>query len=172
EAPLYASLDGDTYSVFELNGTREARNDEPVMHLSFYEADAIANYFGARLPTEAEWEVACNSASRESLNTANFLDSGNFKPCRAAPGVTGLRQMFGDAWEWTRSSYSPYPGYAASAGAIGEYNGKFMANQYVLRGGSYLTPANHVRSTYRNFWPADTRFQATGVRLARNLSNA
>jgi ergothioneine biosynthesis protein EgtB len=177
EAPLYASLEGDTYSVFELNGTREARNDEPVMHLSFYEADAVAQYLGGRLPTEAEWEIACTSASSESLGAANFLDSGHFKPCRATPKIQGatsgvVRQMFGDAWEWTRSSYSPYPGYAASAGAIGEYNGKFMANQYVLRGGSYLTPAGHVRATYRNFWPADTRFQATGVRLARNLSNA
>ncbi len=177
EAPLYASLDGDTYSVFELNGTREARNDEPVMHLSFYEADAIANYLGGRLPTEAEWEVACMHPARESESAANFLDSGHFKACRATPEKPGaasgaLRQMFGDAWEWTRSSYSPYPGYLASAGAIGEYNGKFMANQYVLRGGSHLTPRGHVRSTYRNFWPADTRFQATGVRLARNLSNA
>jgi ergothioneine biosynthesis protein EgtB len=171
EAPLYASLEGDTYSVFELNGTREARNDEPVMHLSFYEADAIANYLGGRLPTEAEWEIACTDASSESLDAANFLDSANFKPCRATPGARGIRQMFGDAWEWTRSSYSPYPGYAASSGAIGEYNGKFMANQYVLRGGSYLTPKGHVRPSYRNFWPADTRFQATGVRLARNLSH-
>ena len=177
DSPLYASLDGDTYSVFELHGAREARNDEPVVHLSFYEADAVAQYLGGRLPTEAEWEVAAAHASRESIDAANFVDSGQFKACRATPEKPGaasglIRQMFGDAWEWTRSSYSPYPGYAASAGAIGEYNGKFMANQYVLRGGSYLTPKGHVRASYRNFWPPDTRFQATGVRIARNISKA
>jgi len=173
EAPMYASLEDDTYSVFELHGMREARNDEPVLHLSFYEADAVAQFFEARLPTEAEWEVAATHATAGALENGNYVDSGEFKACRAAleaPNETKrVRQMFGDAWEWTRSSYAPYPGFAAGAGAIGEYNGKFMANQYVLRGGSYLTPKGHVRPTYRNFWPPDTRFQATGVRLARNL---
>ncbi|MEO8876608.1 MAG: ergothioneine biosynthesis protein EgtB [Polyangiaceae bacterium] len=177
EAPLYASLEDDTYSVFELHGLREARNDEPVLHLSFYEADAIAQFLGARLPTEAEWEVAAAQAAAGSLENGNYVDSAQFKACRAPAPDSGspagrektIRQMFGDAWEWTRSSYAPYPGYAAGEGAIGEYNGKFMANQYVLRGGSYLTPKGHVRPTYRNFWPPDTRFQATGVRLARNI---
>lgn len=167
-APLYARRDGGALVVFGLDGVREAADDEPLAHVSFYEADAIATFLGARLPTEEEWESA--AASRPE-NDANFRESGALRPLPAVPGGTGLRQLFGDVWEWTRSSYSPYPGFAAGAGAIGEYNGKFMVNQLVLRGGSCFTPRGHVRPTYRNFWHPGTRFQMTGVRLAMDRSS-
>ena len=145
-----------------------AVDDEPAAHVSYYEADAIARFLGARLPTEAEWEIA---ASTEPVR-GNLLDDWKLRPepARAASADDrGIRQLFGDAWEWTRSSYEPYPGYAAPEGALGEYNGKFMVNQRVLRGGSCLTPRRHVRATYRNFWHAPTRFQMTGVRVAREV---
>jgi ergothioneine biosynthesis protein EgtB len=162
-APLYARSDGGALVVFGLDGTREALDDEPVAHVSFYEADAIARFLGARLPTEAEWEVAASSARVEG----NFVDD---VALRALPARgSGVRQLFGDAWEWTRSSYDPYPGYAPAAGALGEYNGKFMVSQIVLRGGSCFTPRRHVRPSYRNFWPPSTRFQVTGIRLARDV---
>lgn len=135
-APGHVLPDGQ---VFSLDGARARSPDEPAMFLSFYEADAIARWMSARLPTEAEWEHAAVTR--------------------------GLR--YGVAWEWTRSSYEPYPGYQVPDGAIGEYNGKWMNNQRVLRGGSMFTPPGHVRPTYRNFWPPDTRFQVTGLRLAR-----
>jgi ergothioneine biosynthesis protein EgtB len=135
-APGYVQPDG---RVFSLDGVRERSPDEPATFVSFYEADAIARWMGARLPTEAEWEYAAVTR--------------------------GLR--YGDAWEWTRSSYEPYPGFQVPDGAIGEYNGKFMNNQRVLRGYSAFTPPGHARPTYRNFWPPETRFQLTGVRLAR-----
>jgi ergothioneine biosynthesis protein EgtB len=160
KAPSYARVEGEDYVVFGLEGERVASDDEPAAHLSFYEADALAQFLGARLPTEFEWE----HAARNTPIAGHFLDD-TLRPL-AARG-DGLRQLWGDAWEWTRSSYEPYPGYAPSAGAIGEYNGKFMVNQRVLRGGSYLTPPGHVRLTYRNFWHPHIRFQATGVRLAR-----
>ena len=160
KAPSYARMEGEDYVVFSLEGERVASDDEPAAHLSFYEADAIAQFLGARLPTEFEWE----HAARNTPVAGHFLDD-TLRPL-AARG-DGLRQLWGDAWEWTRSSYEPYPGYAPAAGALGEYNGKFMVNQRVLRGGSYLTPPGHVRLTYRNFWHPHTRFQATGVRLAR-----
>lgn len=166
DAPLYATLDGDCYTVFGLDGAREASDDEPAVHLSFYEADALARYFGARLPTEHEWEIL---ASRTPSTHGNFLDGAALRPL-PAPDADGVRQLLGDAWEWTRSSYEPYPGYAPAAGALGEYNGKFMVNQIVLRGGSCFTPAGHVSSSYRNFWPPETRFQVSGVRLARDVS--
>jgi ergothioneine biosynthesis protein EgtB len=161
-APLYARIDGESLVVFGLDGEREARDDEPVTHVSFYEADAIARWLGARLPTEAEWEIAASRARAEG----NFVESGALRalPARGA----GVRQLFGDAWEWTRSGYEPYPGYAPARGALGEYNGKFMVSQIVLRGGSCFTPAGHVRASYRNFWPPSTRFQVTGIRLAKD----
>ena len=170
EAPLYAEMKDGEYVTFGLHGLRVAHDDEPVVHLSFYEADALAHFLGGRLPTESEWEVATAHAStREGA----WADSPTLIPNAAAfaDGESSgkLRQIYGDAWEWTRSAYSPYPGYAPTAGAIGEYNGKFMANQFVLRGGSFLTPRGHIRSTYRNFWHPHTRFQATGVRVARDL---
>ncbi len=169
-APMHARIDGGACVVFGLDGEREARPNEPVVHVSFYEADAIARWLGARLPTESEWEVA---ASRAAIGSeANLLDTGALRPraARSLPEVRGgVRQLFGDAWEWTRSSYEPYPGYAPASGALGEYNGKFMVSQLVLRGGSCFTPRDHVRASYRNFWTPDTRFQMTGVRVARDV---
>jgi ergothioneine biosynthesis protein EgtB len=165
EAPGYVHLEDGEYRVFGLTGSRVAGDAEPVTHVSFYEADALARFLDARLPTEAEWETACRAAN-PSRDTANLLESGAL---RAQPPATSIAQLFGDAWEWTMSSYSPYPGYAPAPGALGEYNGKFMANQYVLRGGSCFTPRAHIRASYRNFWPPDTRFQMTGLRLARSV---
>jgi ergothioneine biosynthesis protein EgtB len=167
KAPLYGEFEDGELRGFSLAGARVAADDEPVAHVSYYEADALARFLGARLPTEAEWELAAAGASR----SGNFLDDMVLRPepPRAAhAGDTAVRQLFGDAWEWTSSSYEPYPGYVTPAGALGEYNAKFMVNQQVLRGGSCLTPRRHVRASYRNFWPAKTRFQMTGVRLARS----
>jgi ergothioneine biosynthesis protein EgtB len=163
--PLYLRQREPKIVVFGLHGEIEASDDEPVVHLSFYEADALARFFGARLPTEAEWEIAAGQAPVEG----NFLDTGALR-AQATPHATGAGpvQLFGDAWEWTQSPYAPYPGFKSLRGPIGEYNGKFMVNQMVLRGGSSFTPAGHVRATYRNFWHPDTRFQLTGVRLARS----
>ena len=161
-APLYSRLEHGDWVTFSLEGERVARDDEPAGHLSFYEADAIARWLGGRLPSEIEWEHAAASAS----GTGHFLDEG---PLRAAPASgAGVRQLYGDLWEWTRSAYAPYPGYAPAAGAVGEYNGKFMVNQMVLRGGSFATPPEHVRASYRNFWHPDTRFQFTGARVAKD----
>jgi ergothioneine biosynthesis protein EgtB len=168
--PLYSRREGGVLVVFGLDGEREALDDEPLAHVSFYEADAIARFHGARLPTEAEWEIAAGSAPVEG----NFLDEAGSFRVLPAPGEDRphATQMFGDAWEWTASPYGPYPGFVPPAGAIGEYNGKFMVNQIVLRGGSCFTPPGHVRRTYRNFWPPETRFQVTGVRLARPADGA
>jgi ergothioneine biosynthesis protein EgtB len=172
-APLHAAMEDGELRVFSLAGPRVAAASDPVVHVSYYEADALARFLGARLPTEAEWEIA--AAARPVRG--NFLDDGVLRarpPAADTPeaerGGTGeLRQLFGDAWEWTQSSYEAYPGYAPLPGALGEYNGKFMVGQQVLRGGSCLTPRRHVRATYRNFWPPPTRFQMTGVRLARDV---
>jgi ergothioneine biosynthesis protein EgtB len=167
-APLYWEERGGAWWQFTLGGLRPVDPEEPVCHVSWYEADAYARFAGARLPGEDEWEVAAqdvpvagNLAESERLHPA---------PARAAAGAARrgeLAQLFGDAWEWTRSPYDAYPGYAPQAGAIGEYNGKFMCNQFVLRGGSCATPASHVRATYRNFFPPDARWQFSGIRLAR-----
>ena len=162
EAPGYARMEGGAFVLFGLHGEREARDDEPVTHVSFYEADALASYLGARLPTEFEWEAVAAPRPVEG----NFVDGGAYRALPAAP-VDGMSQIFGDAWEWTRSAYEPYPGYAAGPGALGEYNGKFMSNQQVLRGGSAFTPRSHMRASYRNFWHPPTRFQLTGIRLAK-----
>ena len=161
-APAYVDLEART--AFGLDGARPLAPDAPAAFLSFYEAEAIATWLGARLPTEAEWEVAARGRAPDG----NLLDDPStsaLAPRAARPGP--LAQLFGDAWEWTRSSYEPYPGYAPDPGALGEYNGKFMVGQRVLRGGSCFTPRGHVRATYRNFWPPETRFQVTGARLAR-----
>jgi formylglycine-generating enzyme required for sulfatase activity len=169
-APLYAEMKDGEYVTFGLHGLRVAPDDEPVVHLSFYEADALAHFLGGRLPTEAEGEVA---SARASKREGAWSDAPSLVPNAAVraegESIEKIRQMYGDAWEWTRSAYAPYPGYAPTAGATGEYNGKFMANQFVLRGGSFLTPRGHIRSTYRNFWHPHTRFQATGVRVAKDL---
>jgi ergothioneine biosynthesis protein EgtB len=169
-APLYCTIDGGEARVFTLAGERIARDDEPAAHLSYYEADAIARFLGARLPTEAEWETIADDANDTE---GNFADDGLFRPASSADARAtprGVHQLFGDVWEWTRSSYEPYPGYRAANGALGEYNGKFMVNQFVLRGGSCLTPRGHARKTYRNFWPPPTQFQMTGLRLAREVT--
>ena len=166
QAPLYwESRDGE-WHTFTLHGVAPVEPHTPVCHVSFYEADAYARWAGARLPTEAEWEVAASHSPIEG----NFLESGALHPLalREAPLRGGLAQAFGDVWEWTRSDYAPYPGFRAATGAVGEYNGKFMANQYVLRGGSCATPASHIRPTYRNFFPAEARWQFSGLRLARD----
>jgi len=163
--PLYWREEEGAWSEFTLWGGQPLAPHQPVVHLSYYEADAYARWAGARLPTEAEWEAAAGRAQPRG----HFADAGLFHPQPAPPQGAGLRQMFGDVWEWTQSSYAPYPGFATAPGAVGEYNGKFMVNQYVLRGGSCATPAGHVRASYRNFFPAAARWQFTGVRLARDM---
>ncbi len=166
DAPLYQFTRDGVPHAHTLGGTRALVNSEPVTHLSFYEAEAYARWAGARLPTEFEWE----SVARGPWIRGRFLDLKTLHPAAADEDEPGARQLFGDAWEWTRSSYDPYPGFRPNPGAIGEYNGKFMCNQHVLRGGSCVTPDGHVRSTYRNFFPASSRWQFTGLRLAKDLS--
>jgi ergothioneine biosynthesis protein EgtB len=161
QRPLYWSEDGD--SAFTLRGEQPLRPEEPVCHLSYFEADAYARWAGARLPREAEWEAAAAAWPVKG----NFLDSGALQPRASAPQDPAFH---GDVWEWTASAYAAYPGYRAPAGALGEYNGKFMCNQLVLRGGSCLTPPGHVRPSYRNFFPPHARWQCSGVRLARDLA--
>jgi ergothioneine biosynthesis protein EgtB len=165
-APLYwAERDGG-WQVWTLSGDRDVDPDEPVCHVSFYEADAYARWKGVRLPTEREWEHAARSTVFPAPR-ANFLDSGALHPRPASGPVDTLLQMGGDLWEWTTNHYEPYPGYKPFEGALMEYNGKFMDNVRILRGGSCATPADHIRASYRNFWAGDTRFQLTGIRLAR-----
>jgi ergothioneine biosynthesis protein EgtB len=151
-----------------LQGFVEVDSQTPVCHLSYFEADAYARWSGARLPTEAEWERAARQFGVSPHGHDNFADRGAFHPLPVAEASADAPvQMFGDVWEWTQSSYSPYPGYKPLPGAVGEYNGKFMSQQYVLRGGSCATPAGHVRASYRNFFPPEAQWQFTGVRLAR-----
>lgn len=163
QAPSYWHRDGDGWSVFTLSGLHPMRPDEPVCHVSLYEAAAFAKWAGKRLPREAEWELA----SADVTLDGNLMDDGHYNPI-AARG-DGLVQMIGDVWEWTASPYVAYPGYREPPGAIGEYNGKFMANQMVLRGGCAATPRGHVRTTYRNFFPPDSRWMFGGIRLAEDL---
>jgi len=159
-APLYWCGSNDGWSVHTLTGVHPVDPGEPVVHISYFEADAFARWAGARLPTEFEWEAHAASAPVEG----NLLPSGALHP-RCA-GDAGSRQMFGDVWEWTVSAYAPYPRFRTAAGAVGEYNGKFMIDQQVLRGGSCVTPGGHVRATYRNFFPTGSRWLFGGVRLA------
>lgn len=186
QAPLYwepASdpSDGlDRYRQMTLRGLCRLDPDAPVCHLSYFEADAFAQWAGARLPTEFEWErVACLAGSAVSPAgrpepAGHFADSGCLRPQAISAGPAArddpraIHQLFGDVWEWTRSPFSPYPRFRPSRGAVGEYNGKFMCGQFVLRGGSCVTPAEHLRSTYRNFFPPQARWQFTGLRLARD----
>jgi len=165
QAPLYWEKHDERWWNFTLSGFRPVDKSEPVTHVSYFEADAFANWAGARLPTEFEWEHA---AAKIEID-GNFVESERFHP-QPLSARHRLAQMFGDVWEWTRSSYSPYPGYRAEPGALGEYNGKFMCNQYVLRGGSCATSRTHIRKTYRNFFQPDKRWQFTGIRLARDLA--
>jgi len=159
-APLYWEQDGSGWSVFTLGGRRPVDPTEPVCHVSYYEADAFAHWSGARLPTEFEWEAV---AATQPLH-GRFLD-----PDRPHPQAQKDPAWYGDVWVWTASAYLPYPGFRPAPGGVGEYNGKFMVNQHVLRGGSCVTPAGHVRATYRNFFPPSARWPFTGVRLARDL---
>ncbi len=172
EAPLYWNKRDGAWWNFTLSGFRPVDESEPVTHVSYFEADAYANWMGARLATEFEWEHATMNCSIEG----NFVENELFHPALVAvesalsadKSARHLQQMFGDVWEWTRSAYSPYPGYRAAPGALGEYNGKFMCNQYVLRGGSCATSRTHIRPTYRNFFQPEKRWQFTGIRLARD----
>ena len=169
QAPLYWQRDNTTKSgwcIYTLHGfiPMEELSETPVCHLSFFEAEAYARFAGHRLPTEFEWEHAAVPSS-----PANFLESTNLHPTPAS-NTPGLQQMFGDVWEWTASGYTGYPGYRSLPGALGEYNGKFMSSQIILRGGSCVTPATHIRSTYRNFFTPATRWQFSGLRLAKDAS--
>ena len=166
-APLYWQRDSAAksgWSVYTMHGFKplEELSETPVCHLSFFEADAYARWAGCRLPTEFEWEHAAASLPI----TGNFIETTALHPTPAT-NAPGLKQMFGDTWEWTSSGYTGYPGYKPLPGALGEYNGKFMSSQVILRGGSCVTPATHIRATYRNFFPPSTRWQFSGLRLAR-----
>lgn len=165
-APLYWEKEETGWHVFTLSGYRPVEDGEPVVHVSFYEADAYARWADARLPTEFEWE----HAARQQALAGHFLESEHFHPA-AVPAVDDegpLLQLHGDAWQWTGSAYLGYPGYRPLPGALGEYNGKFMCNQMVLRGSSCATPKSHARQTYRNFFPAEARWQFVGIRLCRS----
>src|SRR5262249_22783377 len=156
--------------IFTLSGRRPVSLAEPVCHVSYYEADAYARWAGKRLPTEVEWEVAAEGVPV----TGNFADRQHLHPCpddniEGAADATPLRQMFGDVWEWTASPHVAYPRFRPAAGAIGEYTGKFMSNQMVLRGGAAVTPKGHVRATYRNFFPPSARWAFAGLRLAEDI---
>jgi ergothioneine biosynthesis protein EgtB len=166
QAPQYWERNDGQWQCFTLHGLAQVDANTPVCHVSLFEAEAYARWAKARLPTEAEWEVAARAAPL----AGNFLESGALHPLalREAPAVGTIAQAFGDVWEWTRSDYGPYPGYVPAAGAVGEYNGKFMCSQYVLRGGSCATPKSHIRATYRNYFPPDARWQFSGLRLARD----
>jgi ergothioneine biosynthesis protein EgtB len=166
EAPLYWSRGTEGWSRFALDGRRPVARAEPVAHISWYEADAYARWAGARLPREEEWEAA---ASGFDPDGGTQLDrAGPVRPRPAPPGE-GLGQMYGDLWEWTMSAFAPYPGYRPQEGTVGEYNGKFMCNQFVLRGGSCATPRGHLRASYRNFFYPHQRWMFSGLRLARDL---
>ena len=159
DAPLYWAGHGGEWSLFTLMGRRLLNESEPVCHVSYYEADAFARWRGFRLPTETEWEAVA----------AGFAPDGLALRLHPVPGDRGFGDLYGQVWQWTASAYGPYPGFRPAPGAVGEYNGKFMVNQQVLRGGACITPEGHTRATYRNFFPPGSRWAFTGVRLARDL---
>lgn len=170
-APLYWFQDGGAWWQHTLAGKRPVEAHEPVCHVSHFEADAYARWAGARLPSEAEWELAAVQLCPDGVDAAdNLAEDGHFHPIAARDPRRG--QWLGDVWEWTRSPYLSYPGYRAPEGALGEYNAKFMSNQMVLRGGSCVTPRSHLRATYRNFFPSTTRWQFSGFRLAWDGASA
>ncbi len=176
EAPLYWRRTGAEWQVFTLHGLVPLDPHTPITHISYFEAEAFARWWSAqypgqpaaRLPTEFEWEHAAQGHSALALAAGNFLDSGALHPMPVATVHAGPLQLLGDVWEWTSSSYAPYPGFSAWEGPVGEYNAKFMVNQMVLRGGSCATPQSHIRTSYRNFFPTDARWQFNGLRLARD----
>ncbi len=163
EAPLYWQRSADGWRHYTMSGTRAVEASGPVCHVSYYEADAFARWAGARLPLEEEWEIAAG----QNPARGTMLEDEVFHPRRARGDL--MQQLLGDVWEWTASPYVAYPGFRPVPGAIGEYNGKFMCNQFVLRGGSCATPAGHIRTTYRNFFPPAARWQFSGVRLASDI---
>ena len=165
KAPLYWYQHENAWWHYTMNGLQAVTPNEPVTHISYYEADAYARWKGMRLPTEQEWEAACRVLNSEIPADANFSEERHFHPL-ASQGANDL-QLLGNTWEWTGSAYLPYPRYPRFKGALGEYNGKFMVNQMVLRGGSCATPRSHIRISYRNFFHADERWQFTGIRLAK-----
>jgi ergothioneine biosynthesis protein EgtB len=166
-SPLYWWEEAGEWHTQTLAGPRPVRADEPVCHVSLYEADAFARWAGVRLPSEVEWETFATHAAVEG----NLLETGLLHPRpQAESGGEAPGQLFGDVWEWTSSPYAPYPRYRPAAGALGEYNGKFMVNQFVLRGGSCATPRSHLRASYRNFFPPHARWQFSGFRLARDAT--
>ena len=167
DAPMYWEATETGWHVHTLHGFAPVNPDEPVCHISYYEADAFARWAGARLPTEFEWELA----AREAPIAGNLAPTGRYHPAPAGSADGSLQQLIGDVWEWTSSSYGPYPGFTPAAGAVGEYNGKFMVNQYVLRGGCCATPDGHIRPTYRNFFPTHSRWMFSGLRLARTVAS-
>jgi ergothioneine biosynthesis protein EgtB len=168
QAPLYWIRRDGQWRHFTLAGLQPIDPHRPVCHVSYFEADAFARWSNARLPTEAEWETASGEIPVEASFADGLLRAGAaVHPNPSGDGNFKPAQMFGHVWQWTSSDYAPYPGYQPAEGALGEYNGKFMCNQYVLRGGSCATPSGHIRRTYRNFFPADARWQFSGIRLAR-----
>lgn len=176
KAPAYWQKRDEQWYCYTLQGITPVDLKAPVTHVSYYEAEAFARWAGKRLPTEFEWETACkfsgyDNKRPETFSGANLVESRNHQPIAltSAPLPGRAAQMIGDVWEWTESAYLPYPYYERAKGALGEYNGKFMVNQMVLRGGSCVTPASHIRITYRNFFQADKRWQFTGIRLAENF---
>ncbi len=172
--PMYWHCESNTdgrprgYSNFTLQGQVAIDPNTPLCHVSYFEADAYCRWAGARLPTEHEWEHAARQHSA-SASQGNFVENKSFHPLPQRRASMGVDQLFGDVWEWTSSNYNPYPGYQPLEGAVGEYNGKFMCNQFVLRGGSCATPQSHIRASYRNFFPPDAQWQFSGLRLARDV---